>query len=158
MAVKDDSIFCTQQFEVCFSFYFNFSGESFINKIVKITFYGNLTVNQWKETKHLREKLVTLRNYIADKCIWQSGPCMWLKDSECQRQHCCSVFVWVFAGVVWAWRTRVLVNLSECSRGSSVSESLLAYTFPCKRTWVKRWIWLNMTLCLRVYNKEHTSE
>lgn len=93
MAVKDDSIFCTQQFEVCFSFYFNFSGESFINKIVKITFYGNLTVNQRKETKHLREKLVTLRNYIADKCIWQSGPSMWLKDSECQQQHCCSVFV-----------------------------------------------------------------
>lgn len=44
-AVRDDSVFCARTFEVCFSFYFNFSGESFINKMVKITFYGNKRQN-----------------------------------------------------------------------------------------------------------------
>lgn len=147
--------------EVCFSFYFNFSCESFINRIVKITFYGNLTVHQWKEAKHFRDKLVTLHKSVADQRLWQSGPCIRLRDSEYEQWHSCSMFVACecLGGLLWAWMYTCVGKPQWKQLWELCFWILLGLSHvACIWTWVKGWIWLNITLCLCVFNKELISK
>ena len=89
---------------------------------------------------------------MADQRLWQSGP-------EYQQWHSRGMFAWVSVGVPWAWMYTCVCKPQSKELWELCFWILLGLSHvACKCTWVKGWIWLNVTLCLCVYNKEHTGE